>query len=64
MHDGINLTERNRVLMKISDMIDSVRINKHPLRSIPARASKVQQTRCERRKIRECLRLGDWMAEA
>jgi hypothetical protein len=50
--------------MKISDMIDSVRINKHPLRSIPARASKVQQTRCERRKIRECLRLGDWMADA
>jgi hypothetical protein len=50
--------------MKISDMIDSVRINKHPLRSIPARASKAQQTRCERRKIRECLRLGDWLAEA
>lgn len=46
--------------MKISDMIDSVRINKHPFRSVQERASKAQQTRCERRKIRECLRLGDW----
>lgn len=50
--------------MKITDVIDSARLNKHPLRSIPARASKAQQTRCERRKIRECLRMGDWLAEA
>jgi len=50
--------------MKITDMVDSVRMNKNPFRSTPARASKAQQTRCERRKIRECLRLGDWFAEA
>ena len=49
--------------MKITDMmVDTVRNSKN--RFVPARASKAQQTRCERRKIRECLRIGDWLAEA
>jgi hypothetical protein len=50
--------------MKIADMlVDSVRGPKTPFRSGDSRVSKAQQSRYERRKIRECLRLGDW-AEA
>jgi len=49
--------------MKIADMmVDLVRNKNHRLAE--ARTNKVQQSRYERRKVRECLRLGDWAAEA
>ncbi len=35
-----------------------------PLRQIEDRPQKVQKHRYERRKVREYLRLGDWLAEA
>ncbi len=51
--------------MKTADMlVDLVRTNKHPFRLPDQRASKVQQSRYERRKIREFLRLGEWVGEA
>ncbi len=51
--------------MKTADMmVDLVRTNKHPFRIADQRASKVQQSRYERRKIREFLRLGEWVGEA
>jgi len=51
--------------MKTADMmVDLVRTNKHPFRLADQRANKVQQSRYERRKIREFLRIGDWAAEA
>jgi len=50
--------------MKTADMmVDLVRTNKNPLRLADARTNKVQQSRYERRKIREYLRLGDWVGE-
>jgi hypothetical protein len=45
-------------------MVDLVRTHKHPFRLADQRASKVQQSRYERRKIRECLRLGEWAGDA
>jgi hypothetical protein len=60
-----NKPERKYVLMKTADtMVDSARTHKNAFRLADQRASKVQQSRYERRKIRAFLRLGDWLAEA
>ena len=51
--------------MKTADMmVDLVRTQKHPFRLADMRISKMQQNRYERRKVREVLRLGDWVADA
>ena len=51
--------------MKTADMmVDLVRVNKNPFRAADQRMPKVQQSRYERRKVREFLRLGDWVADA
>jgi len=51
--------------MKTADMmVDLVRTHKHPFRIADQRITKVQQSRYERRRIREYLRLGDWVGEA
>ena len=51
--------------MKTADMmVDLVRTNKHPFRLADMRTTKVQQSRYERRKVREFLRLGEWVGEA
>ena len=58
-------TERKYVLMKTADMmVDLVRTQKHPFRLADMRITKMQQNRYERRKVREVLRLGDWVADA
>ncbi len=50
--------------MKTADMlVDFVRTNKNAFRMADQRAPKVQQSRYERRKVREFLRLGDWVAD-
>ena len=49
--------------MKTADMMVDLVRNKNN-RLAEARPSKVLQSRYERRKIRECLRLGDWAADA
>ncbi len=49
--------------MKTADMmVDFVRA-KNAFRIADPRIPKVQQSRYERRKVRECLRLGQWVAE-
>ena len=51
--------------MKTPDMmVELVRIHKNAFRLADTRSSKVQQSRYERRKVREFLRLGDWLSEA
>ena len=55
--------ERKYVLMKTADlMVDFVRA-KNAFRMADQRTPKVQQSRYSRRKVREFLRLGNWMAE-
>jgi hypothetical protein len=43
---------------------DTIRNSKHPFRQLDSRPAKAQKNRYERRKIREVLRLGDWVGEA
>jgi hypothetical protein len=51
--------------MKTADIaVDFVRTHKSPFRMADSRAPKVQQSRYERRKVREFLRGGDWVADA
>ena len=51
--------------MKTADtMVDFVRTHKNAFRLADQRISKVNQSRYERRKVREFLRLGDWLADA
>jgi hypothetical protein len=51
--------------MKTADMmVDLVRTHKNAFRMADQRTPKVQQSRYERRKVREYLRLGDWLADA
>jgi len=50
--------------MKTADMlVDFVRTHKNAFRMADQRTPKVQQSRYERRKVREFLRLGDWVAD-
>ena len=42
---------------------EAVRNPKHPFRQVDNRPAKPQKSRYERRKIREFLRLGDWIGE-
>ena len=50
--------------MKTADMmVDFVRTHKNAFRMADTRIPKVQQSRYERRRVREYLRLGDWAAD-
>ncbi len=47
--------------MKTAEMlVDLVRSTKYPYRMADPRVGKANQSRHERRKIREFLRMGDW----
>jgi hypothetical protein len=49
---------------KNNDLISEVlRDTKHPFRSVTDRPRKPQKHRYERRKARECLRIGEWSSE-
>ncbi len=51
--------------MKTTELlVDIVRSPKYPFRLADPRVGKVHQSRHERRKIREFLRMGDWVLEA
>jgi len=43
---------------------ESISNTKHPFRQVDNRPAKPQKSRYERRKIKEFLRLGDWVEEA
>ncbi len=42
---------------------EALRNTKHPFRQVNDRPAKAKKNRYERRKIREYIRLGDWVAE-
>lgn len=43
--------------------MDSVRATRHPFRHVSDLPHKEQKRRYERRKVKECIRLVDWMVE-
>ncbi len=48
-------------MSKTTDLLSEVlQDTKHPFRAVGDRQRKPQKHRYERRKARECLRLGDW----
>jgi hypothetical protein len=51
-------------MMKTMEVIgEAVRNPKHPFRKADNQPKKAQKNRYERRKIKEYLHLGDWLAE-
>ena len=43
---------------------ETLRDPDHPFRAVADRPKKAQKHRYERRKVKECLRLGDWGEES
>ncbi len=58
----------NRCIIAMSKSTDllaeTLRDSKHPFPAVGDRPKKPQKHRYERRKARECLKLGDWSANA
>jgi hypothetical protein len=51
-------------MSKSPDLIsDIIRTPKHPFRQVDDRPDKPQKHRYERRKIKEFIRMGDWVPE-
>jgi hypothetical protein len=51
-------------MSKTTDFLaEALRDSKHPFRAVGDRPKKPQKHRYERRKARECLKLGDWSAD-
>jgi hypothetical protein len=48
----------------IENMSELVRSAKHPFRGSESRSNKCEKSRYERRKIKEYLKLGNWLMEA
>lgn len=48
-------------MMKSNDSISEVVRAKHPFRQTDSRPAKPLKNRYERRKVREFLRIGDWL---
>jgi hypothetical protein len=56
--------ERKKAMNKTLEMInEAVRNPKHPFRKTDNQPKKAMKNRYERRKIKEYLHLGDWLAE-
>jgi hypothetical protein len=56
--------ERKNAMMKTMEVIsEAVRNPKHPFRKTEQQPKKSLKNRYERRKIKEYLHLGDWLAE-
>lgn len=52
------------VMTKTMDVItETIRNSKHPFRKADDQPKKAQKSRYERRKIKEYLHLGDWVAD-
>ena len=47
----------------IESLQATVRVSCHPFRQTDSRPNKAQKHRYERRKIREYIKLGDWLTE-
>lgn len=58
------LQKGKRSMMKTLDLIaEIIRNPKHPFRQTDNRPAKAQKHRYERRKIKEFIKLGDWVEE-
>ena len=42
---------------------EAIQSTKHPFRPVDDRPTKPQKHRYERRKVKECIKLGDWAGE-
>jgi hypothetical protein len=63
-HFRCQFGERKNAMLKTMEVIsEAVRNPKHPFRKADNQPKKSQKNRYERRKIKEYLHLGDWMAE-
>jgi hypothetical protein len=52
-------------MTKTLDLItETIRNPKHPFHQVDSRPNKPQKNRYERRKVKEIIRLGDWITEA
>ena len=62
---ALTVAERiNESMTKTLDVItDIIRNTKHPFRQVDDRPDKPQKHRYERRKIKEIIKAGDWIAE-
>jgi hypothetical protein len=56
-------TKGNAMMKTLEVMSEAIRNPKHPFRKTQHHSKKSLKNRHERRKIREYLQLGDWMAE-
>ncbi len=58
----------NRCIIAMSKttefLAEALRDSKHPFPAVGNRPKKPQKHRYERRKARECLKLGDWVGDA
>lgn len=52
-------------MVKTIDLItETIRNSKHPFRQVDDRPQKSQKHRYERRKVKEYIKLGDWLNES
>lgn len=52
-------------MTKTLDLIaETIRSSKHPFPQVDSRPRKSQKNRYERRKVKEIIRLGDWLTDA
>lgn len=59
-----SVSRKVRAMTKTLDVItDAIRNTKHPFRQVDNRPDKPKKHRYERRKVKEYIRLGDWVAE-
>ena len=47
----------------LDSMFDMIRSSKHPFKQVADRPDKQHKNRYERRKIREFIKLGDWVGD-
>ncbi len=62
-HDWLIKSLKGNVLMKknLDAIHETLRASSHPFRQTDSRPRKAQKHRYERRKIREFMKLGDWL---
>ena len=61
---AVNCSRKVNVMTRTLDVItEIIRNPKHPFRKADDRPVKAQKHRYERRKIKEFIRLGDWVEE-
>lgn len=63
LHLWLNLNKRKRDMTKSLEVIsEAIRNPKHPFRKVDNQPKKPRKHRYERRKIKEYLHLGEWVA--